>query len=65
MRDLFHKGDATMFPGTCKSGCPRKHNPQLRNGKLTPGDKAAVKASLDAMTGKFAELALQELDRLF
>jgi hypothetical protein len=65
VRDLFHKGDANMFPGTCKPGCQRKHNPQLRNGKLAPGDKAAVKASLDAMTGKFADLALQELDRLF
>jgi hypothetical protein len=54
-----------MFPGTCKTGCKRNHNPRLRNGKLSAADKGAVKASLDAMTGKFAELALQELDRLF
>ena len=65
VKTLFHKADATLFPGSCKPGCNRQHNPRLQKGKLTPGDKAAVKASLDAMTGKFATLALQELDRLF
>ena len=65
VRNLFHNADAALFPGSCKPGCKRNHNPRLRNGKLTAADKAGVKASLDAMTGKFAELALQELDRLF
>jgi hypothetical protein len=65
VRNLFHTAAATLFPGTCKTGCKRNHNPRLRNGKLSAADKGAVKASLDAMTGKFADLALQELDRLF
>jgi hypothetical protein len=66
VRSLFHKADATiMFPGTCKPGCKRNHNPKLRNGKLSPTDKAAVLVSLGAMNGKFADLAIQELDRMF
>jgi hypothetical protein len=65
VRSLFHRADATMFPGTCKPGCKRNHNPKLRNGKLSPTDKAAVVASLGAMNGKFADLAIQELDRMF
>ena len=64
VRHLFHNADATLFPGTCKPPCSRQHNVKLRNGKLAAADKAAVRTSLEAMNGKFAELALQELDKL-
>eukprot|EP01035_Chromulina_nebulosa_P031842 gene31842-42474_t len=63
-RNLFHKADPALFQGSCKPGCKRNHNPRLRNGKLTQPDKEAVKASLEAMTGKFADMALQELSKL-
>ena len=64
VRNLFHTADPTLFPGPCKPPCNRQHNVKLRNGKLAVADKAAVRTSLEAMSGKFAELALQELDRL-
>jgi len=45
--------------------CPRDHNPKLRNGKLEEADKKAVRTNLQLMEGKFATLALQQLDTLF
>lgn len=29
VRNLFHTADAALFPGTCKPGCKRNHNPRL------------------------------------
>ena len=48
-----------------QTGMQKEPQPAPPDRKLTQPDKEAVKASLEAMTGKFADLALQELDRLF
>ena len=40
------------------------HNPYLRNGKLEEADKKAVRANLQLIEGKFAALAMQQLDTL-
>ena len=66
IRHLFHKKDAARFPLDCtKTRCDRNHRVKLHGGKLTPDDKADVRASLGLMTGKFAQLALAELDNMF
>ena len=36
----------------------------MHNGKLGAGDKETLRASLEAMNGKFADLALQHIDAL-
>ena len=66
IRNLFHHADPVAFKLPCtRKPCPRDHNPMLRNGKLEEADKKAVRANLPLMEGKFATLALQQLDVLF
>jgi hypothetical protein len=66
IRNLFHQADPVAFKMPCaRKPCPRDHNPKLRNGKLDEADKKAVRANLQVMEGKFATLALQQLDTLF
>ena len=66
IRNLFHHADPVAFKLPCtRKPCPRDHNPPLRNGKLEEADKKAVRANLQLMEGKFAALALQQLDVLF
>ena len=66
IRNLFRQADPVAFklPYTRKP-FPRDHNPPLRNGKLDEADKKALRANLHLMEGKFAALALQQLDTLF
>ena len=66
IRHLFHHANPAVFKAPCtRKPCPRSHNPTLHNGKLTEGEKAAVRGGLQAMEGKFADLALQHLDTMF
>jgi hypothetical protein len=64
-RRIFHQADPTIFKEDCKRNpCQFRHNVRLHNGKLGAGDKESLRASLEAMNGKFADLALQHIDAL-
>ena len=64
-RRIFHQADPTIFKEDCtRNPCQFRHNVRLHNGKLGAGDKETLRASLEAMNGKFADLALQHIDAL-